>query len=91
MKTLITGKVLDLVSKEKKDDPTVIYHTLVVYEPGKDYPELLKLNVDAKSIQLAQSLVDHDAVIEADVTVYSSGKVSMKFTQGKPVQNKVAA
>lgn len=91
MKTLINGKVLDLVSKEKKDDPTVKYNTLVVYEPGKEYPELIKLNVSNNEYASARALVGSDASIEADVTVYSSGKVSMKYVQGKALAARAAA
>lgn len=91
MRTLITGKALEINTTEKKDDPSVLYHKLIVFEPGKAYPELLKITVPSAQLPTVYALVGNDVIIEAEITVYSSGKISMTFVNGKVAPVKAAA
>lgn len=82
MKTVVNAECLDFISRKKKDDPSVTYNSLICYEPGKDFPELLRMNVREDRVANAKGLVGKTVTIEADVTIYQN-KASLHFIQGK--------
>lgn len=91
MKTVIQAQVLEVIRREKKDDPTVTFTTLILYEKGKLFPELIKLNVAASDYSMVKDYEGRDVIIEAEVTIYRDGKIGMKFLQGKIQPLKAAA
>lgn len=90
MRTLVTGIVLELHKKTDKNDPTKVYNTLVVYEPGKPFPDLLRVNIRSDKVVEAAALVGKEADIEADVTIFQQ-KANLTFVTGRPVAARRAA
>lgn len=82
MKTVVNAECLDFISRKKKDDPSITFNTLICYEPGKDFPELLRMNVREDRVTAARQLVGKTVTIEADVTIFQN-KASLHFIQGK--------
>lgn len=64
-----------------KEGKAVSYNTLVCYEFGNKYPELLKLSVHPDKLSDAQSYVGKRANLIAGVSVYQD-KMSLHFNEG---------
>lgn len=89
MRTMITGKALEVVTRKDKNDETKVFNTLVVYEPGKQYPDLLKVNLKPEQLRAAETMVGNDVAIEADVMIFKNG-ASMNFVSGRVLTSKAA-
>lgn len=90
MKTIITGIVLEHQCKTAKNDPSKVYHTLIVYESGKSFPDLLRLNIRPDKVNDVSALVGKECDLDADVHIFQ-GKVQLTFVSGRPVASRRAA
>lgn len=81
---MFTGAVLEINSRPAKDNPNKVYHTLVMYELGKRYPDLAKISLTPDQLDMVSPAVGKTATIVAEMFVYQ-GRVSYQFRSfGKP-------
>lgn len=86
MDCYIKGQVLEL-HKRTKEGKT--YFTLLVFEPGKDYPELTKISVHPDRVESAEKLVGHNCAIQGDMRIFR-GNANINFLAGK-IESQVKA
>lgn len=72
------GNVLEINRRPAKDNPDKIYSTLIMYEPGKKYPELVKISLMPDQIDLAAPAVGKVATVVAEMSVFQD-RVSFQF------------
>ena len=89
MQTLVTGIALEVSTRTKKDDDTKSYSSLIMYERGKQYPELLKINLKPEQINQAKTLVGHEVCVDADVVIFQN-RANLNFLAGRPMSSKAA-
>lgn len=83
MVTTITGLVLEFHRKKSKDGSKE-YKTLLMYEKGKLYPALIKVQVNDDHAAAA-SLLTGECVVEAEIYEFD-GKTNLSFKSGKVVR-----
>jgi hypothetical protein len=66
--------------KNKKGE-TVTYNTLICYEFGSKYPELVKIAVDSSKLSEVHALVGKRCNILADVSLFNN-QMSLYFNNG---------
>lgn len=79
MRTQVNGQVLELHTKNK-DGKT--YTSLVMYEFGKDFPELIRINVYPDKVKAASDLVNNMATVIAEMRTYQ-WRISFSFEGGE--------
>lgn len=82
MRTIINGKALEVSMRKDKNDETKVFNSLIIFEPGKQYPELLKVNLKPEQVSLATKLIGHDVSVEAEVMIFKNGAV-MNYVAGR--------
>ena len=65
-----TGLALDINKRENKNDPAKPYHSLIMYEFGKQYPELVKINIRAEEIPTVQPLIGKKITVETELFTF---------------------
>lgn len=90
MRTIVTGIVLEHHKKTDKNDSAKVYHSLIVYEPGKNFPDLLRMNLKPEKVVEVSALVGKECDIEAEVTIFQQ-KANLSFVSGRPVSARRAA
>lgn len=74
------------VAKDKAGNPTdKVYHSLVCFEFGTKYPELMKINVAPEKLTSAQTLIGKRCNVTANISLYNQ-KMSLYFEDGSAVQ-----
>lgn len=81
MKTIVSGLCLEVVERQDKKDPSKKYLTLIAYEFGKPYPELVKINVSPERVSQARSLVGGISDITCELFVFKD-RTSLNYVQG---------
>lgn len=72
------GHVLEVNRRPAKDNPNKIYSTLIMYEPGKKYPELVKIGLLPDQIDIAAPAVGKTAIVVAEMSVFQD-RVGFQF------------
>jgi len=90
MKTVVQGIALEVAQKRDKNDNAKVYNTLIVYEFGKMYPELLRMSVNAEKLQEAVKLPGHIVEVEGEVIIFKD-RTSVQFVTGRIIEQKKAA
>lgn len=65
-----TGVVLEINSQTSKKDPAIKYHTLIMYERGKPYPELTKINLKPEQVDIALQSVGKILTVTAELSIF---------------------
>ena len=71
------------ISSNKSKDGSKTYNSLVCFEFGQKYPELLKINVHDQLLNNASQLVGKRCNLVAEISVYND-KMSLYFSEGSP-------
>lgn len=81
--------VLEIISNAAKDKDGnhtgKTYNSLVCYEFGQKYPELMKINVAPERLDAAKMLVAKRCNLIAEISVFNQ-KMTLHFQEGSSVQ-----
>lgn len=86
MKTVIQGLALEISQKVDKVDKSKVYHTLIVYEFGKQYPDVVRLGVHQTRLMDAQKLPGQLVEVEGEITIFKD-RTSVQFVSGKVLES----
>ena len=83
----VVSRSTDKDGKQLKDKQgnDISYNTLVAYEFGNKYPELLKINVHASKLDEVRALAGRKCNLLANVSLYNN-QMTLHFESGSPVQ-----
>lgn len=90
MRTVVQGLALELHSKTDKTDAKKVYNTLILYEFGKQYPELLRVSVNPQKLAEAQKLPGQVVEVECELSIFQN-RTSIHFVSGKAQESRRAA
>ncbi|MBT1074453.1 hypothetical protein [Geobacter grbiciae] len=85
----ITGLCLEVHEKHGKKDG-VVFHNLIVFEFGLDYPEVRRIGLKQEQVGYVKSLCGKMVEIEVNVSKFQE-RTSLYFVQAVPVDKKAVA
>lgn len=85
MKTVVQGLALELHQKADKNDKSKVYNTLILYEFGKSYPEIVRVSVNPIRLSEAQKLPGQMVEVECELSIFQN-RTSIQFISAKEVR-----